>query len=182
MNENRNTIAAAAASAGREERQRDLAEARHGDAPSVAAASRQARIEVRPERPDDAHDDGDVEERVRDQDRRPPALDAVGEDREERERDDDRRQHERHDDERADDAAAAESVAAEHVRRRERDASVSTVDASACHSVNHTTSRVSGSVRTSTGGSPAPRRPRSRIAASGIDEEHREERERHAVA
>ena len=44
---------------------------------------------------------------------------------------------------------------------------VSTVDASACHTVNHTTSRVSGSARTSSGASPAPRRPRSTIAATG---------------
>ncbi len=104
---------------------------------------------------------------MRDQDRRPSALDAVGEDREERERDDDGREHERDDDERADEAAPAESVAAEDVRRGERDAIVSTVDASACHTVNHTTSRVSGSVRTSSGESPAPRRPRSTMAASG---------------
>ena len=81
----------------------------------------QARIEARPERPDDPHDDGDVEERVRDQDRRPAALDAVGQDREERERDDDRREHERDDDERAHHAPAPESVAAEHVRGRQRD-------------------------------------------------------------
>ena len=50
-----------------------------------------------------------------------PALDAVGEDREERERHDHRRQHERDDDERADDAAPAEAVATEDVRRGERD-------------------------------------------------------------
>ena len=46
---------------------------------------------------------------------------------------------------------------------------VSAVDASACQIVNHTTSRVSGSVSTSNGDASAPsvRSPRSRIEASG---------------
>ena len=49
------------------------------------------------------------------------ALEAVREDREERERHDDRGQHERHDDARADDAATPEAVAPEHIRRRGRE-------------------------------------------------------------
>ena len=84
-----------------EQRQRDLAERAAGAAPSVGAASAHARIEVRPERPDDAHHDRDVEEHVRDEDRRPPAVEPVGQEREEGERDDDGRQHERHHDDRA---------------------------------------------------------------------------------
>ena len=77
--------------------------------------------------------------------------------------------------------ASAESVAAEHVRRGERDAIVSTVDASACQTVNHTTSRVSGSVRTSSGESPAPAQPALDDGRERVEEEQREERERDAV-
>ncbi len=58
---------------------------------------------------------------MRDQDRRPSPLDAVGQDREERERDDDGRKHERDDDERAHHTPAPEAVATEHVRRGKRD-------------------------------------------------------------
>jgi hypothetical protein len=46
-------------------------------------------------------------------------------------------------------------------------ATVRIVEAAACQTVNQTTSRVTGSVRTSSGGSPAPRKPRSTIATNG---------------
>ena len=70
---------------------------------------------------DRAHDDGDVEERVRHEDRCPATLEARREDRQEGQRDDDRRQHEGHDDERADEPAAGEGVLPEHVGRGKRD-------------------------------------------------------------
>ena len=121
VNEKRKTIAAAAASAGASSGSGDLAEPGGRTGAERRRRLGHARIEIRPERPDDPHDDGDVEERVRDQDRNPPALDAVGEDREERERHDHRREHERDDDERADEVASTESVATENVGRGERD-------------------------------------------------------------
>ena len=55
---------------------------------------------VRPEAADDAHDDGDVEEDVRERIAQSVRSSAVGQQREERGRDDDRRQHERHEHER----------------------------------------------------------------------------------
>ena len=55
-----------------------------------------ARVESGPEGADDPDDDGDVEERVRDEDRRPALPEPVGEDGEEGERDDHRGQDERH--------------------------------------------------------------------------------------
>ena len=167
VNEKRKTIAAAAARAGASSGTVISRKRRRGVAPSVAAASVDPWVEVRPERPDDADDDRDVEEGMRDEDRRPSSLERLGQDCEERERDDDRRQHEGHDDERADDAAPSEAVPAEDVGGRERDRDRESVDASACQAVNQTTSRVVGSVRTSSAESPSPRRPRSTIAASG---------------
>ena len=106
---------------GCEQRRGDLAEPGGRTGAERRRRLGHARIQVRPVRPHDPHHDGDVEERVGDQDRNPPALDAVGEDREERERHDHRREHERDDDERADQVASAESVATENVGRGERD-------------------------------------------------------------
>ena len=68
----------------------------------------QALVQPRPERADDANDDSDVEEHVREKDRPDRALDPVGEQRDERRRHDDGRQHERHEYERLDDRSAAE--------------------------------------------------------------------------
>ncbi len=121
VNEKRKTIAEADASAAGEQRHGDLAESRSG-----RRAERRGRlvdpwVEARPERAHDPNDDRDVEEGVRDQDRRPAAVDRRGEDREEGKRHDDRREHERDDDERADEPATAEAVAAEDVRGWERD-------------------------------------------------------------
>ena len=100
-------------------------------APERACAERrrgvaEAGVQPRPERAHDAHDDGDVEEDVREEDRPDRALGRVREEGEERGRDDDRRQHERHQHERLDERAAAEGEARERPGERqpgdERDA------------------------------------------------------------
>ena len=145
MKVNRNTIAAAAAIAGRSAGSVTSRNARHRLAPSIRAASSWPGVEVRPEAADGAHDDRVVEEDVGEQDRPDGLVEARGpasgppgaEQRDERGADDDGRQHERDGDERAHDAPARELVAGEHVGARERDSRVSTVDSVACHTVNH---------------------------------------------
>ena len=71
-------------------------------------------VDRRPRAPDDARDDGDVEEHVRGEDRPQPALVAVGQQLQERGGDDDRRQHERHQHERPRERAAAEPEPSDH--------------------------------------------------------------------
>ena len=119
---------AAAEAIGRTEgRQRDLPEGPPPRRPEHASRLLGARIEALPEAADRAHDDGEVEEGVGEQDRPRAALEVQpdgalrAEEREERRAHHHRGQHERHDDERLDDPAAAELVAGQHLGRGQGD-------------------------------------------------------------
>ena len=94
VNVNTKTIDAAARIAGRSSGSVTSRNARHGDAPSVAAAASRSRREVVPHRADGAHDDGEVEDHVGQQDRPDAALPAVGQQGEHGGAHHDGRQHE----------------------------------------------------------------------------------------
>ena len=68
------TIDAAARIAGRSSGSVTSRNARHGDAPSVAAAASRSGGRWLPQGADGAHDDGEVEQHVGDEDRRHAAL------------------------------------------------------------------------------------------------------------
>ena len=83
--------------------------ARHGDGAQGAGRLLVPRVEVRPEPTDHSHDDGEVEEHVRQEDRRDrpdPRSPAAA--RRNAAPDDDRRQHERHGDQREHEPPAPE--------------------------------------------------------------------------
>ncbi len=100
----------------RELRQRHLAQ----PLPRPRAEHRGGRLgrpaEPRPVAADDPHDDGDVEERVGEEDRPDALVEPVREQRDERGRDDERRQHERDEDEREHELATSERKAADDPR------------------------------------------------------------------
>ena len=115
------TIDAAARIAGRSSGSVISRNARHGDAPSVAAAASRSAGQVLPHRADGAHDDGQVEHDVGDEDRRHAALPAGRQEGEDGGAHHDGRQHERRGEQRRQQPPPGEAVAGEHVRRAEPD-------------------------------------------------------------
>ena len=104
---------------GREERHRQPQPALRARRSERRRRIPQPPVEHRPERADDPHDHGDVEEDVREQDRPDRPLDPVGEEGDERGRDDDRGEDERHEHECLDDRPAPEPKPRERPRERQ---------------------------------------------------------------
>ena len=151
---------------------------RHGEAPSVRAASSTRGSSVDHEPAHRAHHHRVVEEDVGDQDRpdragEVDAHDAGGaEDPEQGDADDDRGQHERHEQRGPQEPFADEPIAGEERGAGQADQHAQHAwTAAACQRVNQATRRITGSVTTSARAPschwPSGRRPRRTMAATG---------------